>query len=542
MIYYYALSSYQVLGCISHKLKYHDNDDAVILISDVNYYCKSISFGLKKCKVFKDVYVVNDNLAKSFLDRTLSLETLSKDDIVRKLANFKEKASQVYPVEFSSDNKYYIYLDHWPLGILLNLNNISYSFLEDGAGMFFRHQRALEMLRSTDIYIYNLAKKLDLIGRNSLVTEVYLDENSQPEVLESKINGCKYIHFNLEEIISEFPKTYIDLILSVFDAGECNISDNDKAALFLTQNFVNLNLLSMEEQRKLFSLIIDYFAEGYKLYIKPHPFDFHPDYREWFKEAVLIEKSVPSELVRFIVPRKFELGLTASSTGIHALSNILGESLSFDDNIHLTYSNMHRLFVTLSMVKHVSNNKVIVVTNNVKQVENFNKYLGFGLDIETSSSLDDINESFCGSLILDYISGDEKSLEKIRQFDHVDNIFVLNSDKSDISSFLKMSELGFSPFNQVIQVASLDKNRTINISVEDIFAMSRNQEALGKLLKFELEKYFSNSNEQIKVSYNISDQYLIERFNKALIRSLESRILEQQALIDKLESKGKCDV
>ncbi|EJL6702883.1 hypothetical protein NMS31_003606 [Vibrio cholerae] len=72
--------------------------------------------------------------------------------------------------------------------------------------------------------------------------------------------------------------------------------------------------------------------------------------------------------------------------------------------------------------------------------------------------------------------------------------------------------------------------------------MSRNQEALGKLLKFELEKYFSNSNEQIKVSYNISDQYLIERFNKALIRSLESRILEQQALIDKLESKGKCDV
>ncbi|MFA0509578.1 MULTISPECIES: polysialyltransferase family glycosyltransferase [unclassified Vibrio] len=535
MIYYYALSSYQVLGCISHKLKYHYDDQAVILVSKVNYYHDSICYNLEKTGIFKEVHAVDDNLAKSYLNRTITPDEADYDDLKSSLSSFRTNAPSIYPIEFATGHKYYTYLDHWPLGILLKLNDIPYSFLEDGAGMFFRYDRALDMLKSTDDYIYRLTIKLGLIGRNPLVENIYLDTNSQPNNKNNEDEYKNLVDFNLEKVLDELSLVDVELILSVFGAHKQEVDEGETSTLFLTQNFVNLNLLSMEEQKNLFTLLVDYFSDGNQLYIKPHPFDFHPNYDDWFDNAIVIDKKVPSELLRFIIPKNFDQGLTASSTGIHALSNIIGKSLVFDDDIHIAYTGMHRLFVTLSMLKFISADKIVFVNTKCKQILNFNQY--FGLDIDICESIDSVHASYRGSLVLESVEDASEYFTQIERLKYVDNIFILNSEKSDMTFLPNVDSTDFYLYHQVIQAAKQKNDGSITISEEDVFVMSRNKKSNEELLKFELEKYFSNSNEQIRVSYNIDDQYLSKRFNRALVRSLEARILEQEKLISKLKNK-----
>ena len=83
------------------------------------------------------------------------------------------------------------------------------------------------------------------------------------------------------------------------------------ATLLLPRSFVADGLMTQAEQDALFRAVAAKYADG-PLYIKTHPRDT-TDYQALFPGAVVLERTMPSEVLNFCLPGKFRRAVAVQS-------------------------------------------------------------------------------------------------------------------------------------------------------------------------------------------------------------------------------------
>ena len=117
------------------------------------------------------------------------------------------------------------------------------------------------------------------------------------------------------------------LILKIFLTDP--LPDNaENATLFLPRDFVADGLLSEEEQTAIFAAVAKHFCTSGPLFVKTHPRDPF-DYRTLFPDAVILQRTMPSEILNFCLPFRFARAVTVESTVL------LGFEAA-DEKLHLT--------------------------------------------------------------------------------------------------------------------------------------------------------------------------------------------------------------
>ena len=83
------------------------------------------------------------------------------------------------------------------------------------------------------------------------------------------------------------------------------------ATLLLPRSFVEDGLMTQAEQDAMFRAVAAKYTEG-PLFVKTHPRDT-TDYHELFPEAVVLERTMPSEVLNFCLPFRFARAVTVQS-------------------------------------------------------------------------------------------------------------------------------------------------------------------------------------------------------------------------------------
>ena len=85
----------------------------------------------------------------------------------------------------------------------------------------------------------------------------------------------------------------------------------DGATLLLPRSFVADGLMTQAEQDAMFKAVAEKYAVG-PLFIKTHPRDT-TDYAALFPNAVILERTMPSEVLNFCLPFHFARAVTVQS-------------------------------------------------------------------------------------------------------------------------------------------------------------------------------------------------------------------------------------
>lgn len=336
MIVYYAMTKFHLLFSMTHKLRCHKEEKADLFLYSGIQDLALIRERLEKAEIFREIYVVPEiELRKDWKP----LNEKSPEEEILENADLLTKAVDAWlPISLRRAEAVYLANDHWALGTYCICKKIPYIYYEDGVGMLSRPEYSLALVRKLNTTHAIVASYLGAFGENPWAVKKLADLTEQKEGFADE----RAEHFSLKEQLADLSEQERNQFLFIFDAVRYEHAEN--GTLLLTEHFVNMKRLSIEGQRELYGMLVDFFGRG-KLYIKPHPNDFHIDYGELFPDAEKIQGRFPSELLPYCFDGKPELGLAACSTSVLGLKGAVKRILRFDTDIENHYQKMFRYFL-----------------------------------------------------------------------------------------------------------------------------------------------------------------------------------------------------
>lgn len=342
MILYHGITNYHILCCILHKIIYNNDKECVLYISRLNKDKKRLEKTILDSGIFRDVKIFQEFIFTSIKEIEKGRKIL--DEIIDYVNDKNE-------INFNEVEEYNICGDHYALGMYLVKNSIQYNYFEDACGILSQKDVAAGYTKKTREWQYDLTNELKLFGESNLVINRYGDLSKQ---VEGYYNN-KDIDFCIPEILKKLSKEQINKIINIFQDNITDKKEDSKIDLLLTQYFIGLGYMTYDEQKLLYTLLVDYFGRGNQLVIKPHPSDVHGLYKQWFPNSIVLNRTLPSELLPYCVDNQFETGITASSTAIYGLSNNIKNIIHFDNEIEVLYPNINRYYITLLILNKILN-------------------------------------------------------------------------------------------------------------------------------------------------------------------------------------------
>ena len=295
---YHAVSSYQLLEVMLHRMVKHPRDQAVLLLPD---------FIVGKYPQYK-------KLSRRFFDRVwlfpyLQIPHKSEGQVLTDTGRF---GSRLFPRGLSAFSTIYVAGAHFYFSLYLIQNGLPFTMFEDAAGMFSRP----EVLRTALAFKFPLhaalADKYGLFdGSQRLIREIICLKDIQTR----DVSGERYRHFSVEDTLQALPQGQRRKLIRFFVRRPIQ---TDAEAVLLTQQFSNLGILRKEEQIRLYENLGAGALRGVRLIIKKHP-DDTLDYASIFPEATVIREIFPAELLPYVFRKKPDTIYTWDSTGCENL-------------------------------------------------------------------------------------------------------------------------------------------------------------------------------------------------------------------------------
>lgn len=300
MILYHAISSYQLLEIILHKLIYHKNKKAILILPDfiVKKYPKYRR--LVELEIFSEVYLF------PYLYIPHDKEKAIKERV-------KKAYHALIPYDLDEFSHVYIAGSHFYFSLYLIECHKVFNIFEDAAGMLSRSEELYNNLHKGFPLHAEIAKKYGLFnGENEYIDKIYCLKKLQTQNVMSR----QYINFDVEKLLR---KHFIKRkrIIEFFGVPIIKAAKSD--VILLTQNFAVLGVMSNDEQDMLYrKLEIKIGLENRGLIIKVHP-DDSLKYEEIFPYATIIKEIFPAELLPYIFTKKPDTIMTINSTAIENL-------------------------------------------------------------------------------------------------------------------------------------------------------------------------------------------------------------------------------
>lgn len=277
---YHGISSYQLLEVILHRLLFHREEEATLLLPD---------FIRKK-------YPQWEQLGRDFFDQVrlfpyLSIPHGAEDRVVKDTAAAFESL-ELPPLEKFS--KIYIAGAHFYFSLYVISRGQPFSFFEDAAGMLTRPEEAAGVLAAKFPQHAALAQAKGLFsGANPLIREVFCCWDAQTGPVKTR---AVVWDFSVERALRILPRRERNRLVRFFVAHPLKTKAD---TILLTQQFSNLGLLGDEQQQNLYRELAKGPLAGRRLLVKPHP-DDPLDYRQVFPGAEIVHQVFPAELLPYV--------------------------------------------------------------------------------------------------------------------------------------------------------------------------------------------------------------------------------------------------
>ena len=302
LILYHAISSYQLLEVMLHRMRFHAGDYAVLLLPD---------FIIKKYPQYKRLR------AKRFFDEVYLFPYLHipHGNEAQVLADTSRYYRQTIPYEITRFSKIYIAGAHFYFSLYLIQNHIPFTFFEDAAGMLSRPDVLHQALAAEFPLHAKLARKYGLFtGQNSCVQQIICLKKAQ----DMEVSGPCFFNFSVEKALETLAPSVRCRLIRFFLRRTLHTQAD---AILLTQRFASLGILREEEQKQLYIRLREQVLRGIRLAVKAHP-DDTLDYREIFPDAQLIRAVFPAELLPYVFRKNRPACIyTFDSTGCENLSD-----------------------------------------------------------------------------------------------------------------------------------------------------------------------------------------------------------------------------
>lgn len=296
---YHAVSSYQLLEVLLHRIVRYPHSRAVLILPDFITQKYPKYKRLLRGRFFDELYLLP----------YLHISHTDERTIAAAVARWYD---QNIPHALEDFGAVYIAGAHFYFSLLPISRSIPFVFLEDAAGMLSRPQDLyLPLARRYPVHAA-IAREYGLFdGTNPLVSGRVCLRRAQAEGFCT--DGTE--DFCVEDILQALPDAQRKRIIRLFLRRRIR---THAQAILLTQRFAGLGLMGETEQRALYRRAAACELRDLRLVIKPHP-DDTLDYREIFPRAQILAQKFPSELLPYVFTRRPEQIYTFDSTGCENL-------------------------------------------------------------------------------------------------------------------------------------------------------------------------------------------------------------------------------
>ncbi len=497
---------------------------------------------LKKTGWFKDILIIPERQFKKEIGKRLN-ESSTRDEIEDVLDKTCKVVKNWSCYEFEKFNEIYVSADIWSVPVYIIKNRLPYHYIEDASGMLGEERRYLKLLREINTHNYVVCEYLQAAGRNKMVIDKLCDKDNQPK----GFYDSKELDFSIYKTMKKLDEKTRKEIIRLYDGRIIKADKNKKRMLFLTQYHNNLEIQSISMQRKMTTLLIDYFAKDYEVIIKPHPKDRYLPYENIIKGSKVIKNSVPSELIPFVVEGKIELVITPNSTSAGGMKNTCDKVLSFGEEIETEYEKLHlyyaAAYITAGIIgvcdnKYEKNNvpeskevavqsgekqireKIIINTDYANEIfaKNYLELFGIDefLDKKKSKCYEEVSRIFIDS------GWNSRILKKDHEcFCRNDSIIFLEED--NLSTFLMY------PWvikEKLVEIEITVINSEYSQDKKSIWFYSNKKNILKRVKNIDMERKFDNSDITLKIK---AKEAVEKRILEGKLKALEIMLKRQDS-------------
>ena len=429
MILYHAITAYHMLKFAVHKLRFHPDEDAVLLYP---------SFFLRSFGGFENNQNMIFNKCVAFHWERYPSNLETKEVFERIEAEFNTIMGGLEISDFSEINvcRAAYYFGSW-----LVYKNQHFQWFEEADGRLSQP----EPIMGDDARAFPKRHQLALTnglytGNNSCVLKKYVKMSSQL----SDFYDPLAVDFDVVKEMHKLSQEQKTLLLDFFDVPR-DLSFLPNSALMLTAHFCNIKTLTFEEHALCYQLTTDYYLNDYKLYYKLHPSDLMP-YQSFMENVDVIPAHFPSELMTLVLNEPFDIGASISSTGIYNISSLYKKVLIFNEEYIKTFWDNHRYYFCVKLMEEFPEYHVCAVGINQKQLDNMISFGGIMEErqVEYCDSLHDVDRSNGAALYL-IGSRQEISDEELQAFFALRNpsdiiVFLNEDDRYFFYGIMKMTD------------------------------------------------------------------------------------------------------
>ncbi len=378
MVLYHLSTTYQLLYCIVHRMARHAQEEAGLLM--VEYICpererKQFVKKLEETGWFSFVRLVPENQFK--LRRGASLnESSTPQEIEGVIRNVCSCVKGWLNLNLRDFSRIYVGSDQWSFGIYCLANRIPHVYIEDASGMLSQRERYMKITREISMTNYVISQYLHGAG----TSEYEIARLSDVRNFLDGFSDSKAENFSIYDALTQEIPDKVPELLAFYGAEPILVEEGAPVCVFMTQYLKSMAVKDLDIQEQITTMLIDYFAEGFRIVVKPHPKDIWLNYRRILPEAVVLPHNMNSELLPFVFSRPVDRVLTASSTSVGGMAPFTKEVYQFTTEIESFHQRLHGIYLTAVLLQRLAccmgkSLSVSVSGVNQVQLENFLRIL-----------------------------------------------------------------------------------------------------------------------------------------------------------------------
>ena len=283
---------------------------ATLILSTLSNDFGNLDERVKKSGLFEDVFMYEEKADTQFPQ----LEKYHKDtgNIITNMWNriiytkkFGELLEADVPVDFKQYKEIYVFCDSDPIGYYLSYKKIYYHALEDGLDTL----KYCDQARVTNRGHFGI--KAWMAARNL----IFIENGYAKYCLDMEVNDISACPNPLPNFIEQPRNAMYDrlrpedkrLLVKVFLENIEQLEEQlENAPVEMPKNLILTEpLCALDVREQIFRDVIDEYCKDAVAIIKPHPRD-ELDYKNVFKDQIVIEGKFPMEVLNFIPEMKFD--------------------------------------------------------------------------------------------------------------------------------------------------------------------------------------------------------------------------------------------
>lgn len=359
MVIYHAITTYHIFKFCIHKLRYHKNDKALLLVPNFLLRKPSGVIAPSLSGIFADIYFFNWERKK-----------VDSEQTIIKFVD-KEMASALKSTSLSEITEVNVARAAYMFSTWLIHNKISFQWFEEADGRLSQPEPIMNDDKRIFPLRYELAQKNRMYtGDNPYVARKFIRMESQTPGFHDPMA----VDFDPVREMKLLAPDDQEKLLQFFDVPR-NLDFKANCVLMMTQHFSNLNILSYMDHALCYQLTADYYLEGYEAYYKWHPSDLMP-YSSFMEKVHMIDGQFPTELLTLMVKEPFEIGASINSTGILNLKSICRRILTFNQDYLHTFWHNHQYYFAIKLMELFPFYETAAIGMNQIQLENMRGFSG----------------------------------------------------------------------------------------------------------------------------------------------------------------------